>query len=155
MVNIQLQNLVLAESALDLQGQQRLVELPLKGLFAPQKEIPRHLHGDRARALHLAAAREVYPGSAQDTGVIDAAMLIKAVVFGGQDCLTQLLRHGVDFYRGAPLFAELANQHIIGGVYAQRYSRLIVGQRIEGRQTRKDQDHSKQCGHTHNHPEAR
>ncbi len=47
LVEIQGENLLLAESTIDLDRQQDLVELAGVGLLAPEIEIPRHLHGDR------------------------------------------------------------------------------------------------------------
>ncbi|MCY1495647.1 hypothetical protein D9M68_295520 [compost metagenome] len=56
LVDVELEDLVLAQFALDLQGEQDFVDLAREAAFAGEEVVFRHLHGDRAAAsLYLAA----------------------------------------------------------------------------------------------------
>src|SRR5258706_15556821 len=44
LIDVQLENLLLAEAVLDLEGEQRFVELAVERFFRGEKEVARHLH---------------------------------------------------------------------------------------------------------------
>src|SRR5690606_34230159 len=50
LVDVKFENLVLAELALDLQGQEDLGDLAREAALAGEEEVLRHLHGDGAAA---------------------------------------------------------------------------------------------------------
>jgi hypothetical protein len=99
LVDVDLENLVLGEVVLDLEGEQRLVDLARQGLLAGQEEIARHLHGDGAGALALAATGEVGVGGAQHAERVDAGMLVEALVLGREDGLLHRRRHVLDAHQ--------------------------------------------------------
>jgi hypothetical protein len=70
-------------------------------------------------------------GRAQDAGVVDAAVLVEAVVLDGQHGLLHDVGDVLDAHQVAALFAELADQHVIGGEDPQRHLGTVVGQRVE------------------------
>jgi hypothetical protein len=150
LVDVQLEDLVLAQIVLDLERQQRFVELAGIGLFRRKEEVLRHLLGNRRCPLPLAAAHQVGVQGAQDALRIDAAVLIEALVLGGQDRLLHDRRNVLDADHRAPLLAELAEQVAIGRIDAQRHLRPIVGQDLQRRQVRVGhaQDYG---GHGHRH----
>ena len=67
LVGIEREDLRLGESALDLDGQHRLLNLAMKRAVGREKKIARQLHGQRRRALHLAAGFDVAIGGAQQS----------------------------------------------------------------------------------------
>ena len=73
-----------------------------------------------------------------DADVVDAAVLVEALVLGGEDRRFSTCGHVVDPDHRAALLAELADQLAVGGVDPQRDLRLVVGQRFERRQLRVD-----------------
>ena len=121
---------------LDLEGEQRLVELARECLLRREKEVARHLHGDGARALTAAAGDQVGVRGTQDTDVIDARMLIEALVFRGDDRVLELRWHFADRDDGAALLAEFADQRALGAIDAKRDFRLVGRQRAELGQVR-------------------
>ena len=135
LVHVELEDLVLGQGLFDLPGQQRFVDLALQGLFAGQEEVARHLLRDGRGALARAAGQVVQRG-AHDADVVDAAMLVEAVVLDRQHRLFHDLRDVLDAHQVAPLLAEFADQHVVGGKDPQRNLRPVVGQRIERRQVR-------------------
>jgi hypothetical protein len=136
LVEIQLQDLVLGQAVLDLEREQRLVQLSRERLFRGEKEVARHLHGDRARALAAASRDDVRVRRAHHADVVDPGVLVEALVLDRDDGVLQV---GGDLGYGhhrAPFLAELADQHPVRRVDPQRNLGLVFGQRLEGRQVR-------------------
>ena len=134
LVDVQLENLVLAEIVLDLEGQQHLQHLAGDGLLAGQEEIARHLLGNGAGPLALAAARHVHHHRPQEPQGIHPAMLIDALVFRRQDGVLHHGRHILDGHEGAPLLAEFTDQVTIGGKHAQGLLGTVIREHVECRQ---------------------
>ena len=135
LVHVDLEDLILAQVFLDFPGQQDFVNLALEGLLAGQEEIARHLLGDGRGPLFGAAGQIVQRG-ARDAEVVDAAVLIKAVVFDGQYSLLHDIRDFLETHHGAPLFAEFSDQHPVRRENPQRHLGPVIGQRIDRRQVR-------------------
>ena len=72
LVQVQLEDLVLAEAPLDLQCQQDLLDLADVGLFGGEKEVTGDLHSDRAAALLLFAGGREAHRRTRDTLIVDA-----------------------------------------------------------------------------------
>ena len=131
LVEVELEDLLLAEEPLDLQGEQDLLELALVGLFPTEKEVPRHLHG------HGAASRALLPGAhqvrdgADEPLPVDAGMLEKALVLCGDDRLDHCRRNLVETQRDPALLAELRHQSPIPGVDAQWRLEMNVLQHVD------------------------
>ncbi len=140
LVHVQLENLVLGERALDLVRKQHFIDLARVRLFARQEEVARDLHRDRARALRSAAMRQIGEARAQDTDEVDAAVFVEAVVLDREHRFFHLVGNVGETHQAATLFAEFADQHVVGRIDAQRHFRTIVGQRVEGRQLRPHHD---------------
>jgi len=131
LVHVQLEDLVLRQAVLDLEGEHRLVQLARQGLLRGQEEVARHLHGDRARALAAPARYEVGIGGAHHAEIVDAGVLVEALVLGREDGRLELGGNVGDRYHRPPLLAELADQHALGGVDPQRDLGLILRKRLE------------------------
>ena len=61
-------------------------------------------------------------------------MLVETLVLGREDRVLHHVRDLADRHHVAPLLAEFADQHVLGGVDAQRNLGLVIGQRLERRQ---------------------
>ena len=140
LVDVELEDLVFLEAVLDLEREHRFVELAREGFLRGQEEIPRDLHGDGAGALPAPAGSEVGHGGAHYALVVDAGVLVETLILGGQDRSLEDLGHLGDFHHGAPLLAEFADQHTLGGVHAQRNLGLVVGEDFERRQVGPGED---------------
>ena len=136
LVDIDLEDLVLAERRFDLERKQGFVKLANVGLFTRDEEIARHLHRDGRRALLLSGAGHIRNRGAQDAKGIDATVLIKAVIFRRQDRLFHHHRHVVKANDIAPFFAELPDEESFGAEYSQWNLRLIVRQGVDRWQAR-------------------
>ena len=136
LVDVELEDLVLGEFALDLQREQDLVELADVGLLPGEEEVPGHLHGDGAApGPLLPGADEVQHGAGQALPV-DPGVLEEAVVLAGEECLDEALRHLVEAQRRAPLLAELGEQLALAGVDAQRDLEADVAEGLRGGELR-------------------
>ena len=136
LVDVDFQNLVFAEVLLDFQRQQRLVELAPEGTLAREEKVARHLHGDGGSALTAPARGDVIDRRAQHAHRVDAAMLVEAGIFGGEDGLFEHIGHLCYIYNRAALLAKFAQQHAIGGVDPHRDARAVVCQASQRRQLR-------------------
>ncbi len=96
LVQIEFENLVLAEFALDFDGQDDFLQLSLVGLLARQEEVARKLHRDRAATLALFLRTRDFDGRAHDGHPVDSRVFIEAVVLGGDESLLHQERHLAD-----------------------------------------------------------
>ena len=138
LVDVQLEDLVLGQVGLDLPGQQHLAQLAGDGLFPGQEEVPGDLHRDRPGAL-LGAAGQVGDRRPEHRQIVDAAMLVEALVLGGQNGLFHDIRDFGDRDDRPALLAEFAQELPFGRNHPQRDFRLVFGQRLERRQRRIEQ----------------
>ena len=143
LVDIELEYLVLGEAVLDLEREQHLVKFARKGFFLGQKKIARNLHGDGAGTLARPAGHEIRQRGANDTDIIDPAVLVKPLVLGREYGLAHLLGHGCDLDHRAPLLPELPDQQSLAAIYAERNLGLIVGQNVDIRKRRPDNYYNK------------
>ena len=146
LVDVYLEYFVLGEVVLDLEGEQGLIDLARQGFFRGKEEVARHLHGDGRGPLLLATIDEIGIRCAQDAQRVDAGMLVKALVFGGEDRLLHDGGHFLDTDEIAALFAEFADQVAVGGKDAQGDFGPVIGKHIDRRQlgVGKDEDDSRQ-----------
>ena len=128
LVEVDLEDLVLAQVVFDLEGEQGFVELAGKGALARQEEVFRHLHGDGRGARADAAMQGVAGGCAQDAEVVDPAVLVETFVFGCEDGALHHRRHFGDRGESAFFFAEFADLHAVGSVDAQGNLGAVFGQ---------------------------
>src|SRR5450631_1120016 len=81
LVGVERENLRFGESALDLDGEQRLLHLAIKRTVGRKKQIFRELHGERGFALHFSAGFDVAISRAYDAPEVDAGMPVEIFVF--------------------------------------------------------------------------
>ena len=86
--------------------------------------------------MFLAAADEIASCSPQNTKRVNAPVLIKTLIFCGQDGLLHHLRDFLYTDDGSPFLAEFADQMTVSGVYPERNLRAIISQYFERRQVR-------------------
>ena len=84
LVGVHLEDALLGELLLQLDGDQHLRELALDGLLRGEEEAARELHGDGRAALAVAAFAQVDRGRFHQAEIIHAAVLEEAAVFDGQ-----------------------------------------------------------------------
>ena len=137
LVDVEFQDLVLGELALDLQREQDLVELADVGLLPGEEEVAGHLHGDGAApGPLLPGADEVQHRTGQALPV-DPGVLEVPVVLAREECLDEPLRHLVEAQRRAPLLAELGDQLALAGVDPQRDLEAYVAEDLGGGKLRR------------------
>ena len=98
-VEVQLEDLLLGERALQEGGDAELDELALQRAVgirkaAGQVRVARHLHGDGAEALAHAQRRHVAHGGAHHAAPVHALVLVEAAVLHRQERLLHLRRDG-------------------------------------------------------------
>ncbi len=82
LVGVHLEDLLLGEAGLELEGDEDLDELALDAALGREEDAARELHGERGAAARPApVAAEVVPGPAEHAVVVDAAVLEEAPVF--------------------------------------------------------------------------
>ena len=87
LVDVELQDLLLAELALDLQREQDLVELADVDLLPGEEEVPGHLHGDGAAPRPLLPGTDEVQHGAGQALPVDPRVLEEPVVLAGEKCL--------------------------------------------------------------------
>ncbi|MCY1516836.1 hypothetical protein D9M68_514930 [compost metagenome] len=140
LVQVDLQDLVLAQLLLEPEGQHDLRGLAAERALRAQVDVARHLHRDGRGAL-LAPALEAGHGRAREALVVHAAVVVEARVFHGQHGVLHDLRNVGEGREVAALLAELADQRTLGRVHAQRQLGPVVGQLGNVGQLRVDGDH--------------
>ena len=127
LVHVDLENLLLRQLVLDLQGQQDLVDLAGEGLLGRQIEVARQLHRDGRCALALELAQAGQAG-AQHALVVDTPVLVEVRVLDRQHGVFHHLGDLADRGELATLLAEFAQQHPVGRQHAQRQLGPVVAQ---------------------------
>ena len=138
LVEVEFEDLVLVQFALNLERQKDLVQLPDIGLFTAQEEISCDLHGDRAAALFFRAGPGQFIGGPQQALPVHPWMGVKLVVFGGQKGPDHLFGDYLDPDRRAPLFAEFGDQGRFRAVNPERHLHFRVPERVNIRQAGHD-----------------
>ena len=119
LVHVDLEDLLLGEQVLKLEGQQDFVDLAGIGLLGGEVDIACDLHGDGRGALALDLA-QVGQRSTQHALVVHAAMLEEAGVFDGQHRIRHDLGDLVDGREGTTFLPKFAQQSAFAGVHPQR-----------------------------------
>ena len=98
-VEIELEDLFLGIGALDLEREQRLLDLALERDLVGQKEVLGDLLGDGGGALRTAARSiglHIEHAGADDAAEVETVVLVEILVFGGEEGVDHHLRHGLD-----------------------------------------------------------
>ena len=96
LVDVELEDLLLGELALDLQREQDLIELANVGLLPGEEEVPRHLHGDGAAPRPLLPGADEVEHRAGQALPVHPGMLEVPVVLAREKRLDEPLRHLVE-----------------------------------------------------------
>ena len=130
LVDVELEDLLLGELALDLQREEDLVELSDVRLLPGEEEVPGHLHGDGAAPGPLLPGTDEVQHGAGQALPVDPGVLEEPVVLAGEKRLDEPLRDLVEAERRAPLLAELRHELVVAGVDPQRHLQPDVAQRL-------------------------
>src|SRR5271167_2455531 len=84
LVAIHGEDLRLGELALNLDGEQQLLEFPSEALLGRQEKYAAELHGQGAGSLSLAPLENVRDASAQDTDHVHADVVLEMAVLDGE-----------------------------------------------------------------------
>ena len=114
LVGVEGEDLRLRESALDLDGEQGLLNFALEGAVGRQEEITGQLHGQRRGALYAAAGFDVAIGSSHNAPDVDAPVPVEIFVLDGDQGIAQDLRVVVVGSDHAALQREGANDAALG-----------------------------------------
>jgi hypothetical protein len=90
LVAVQREDLALRVALLDLDGEDRLLDLALPGLLVGEEQVARELLRQRARAAGLAPLEDVLDQRDDDARDAEAEVLIELGVLGGLDRLRSL-----------------------------------------------------------------
>ena len=101
LVRVEGEYLLLGERALDLDGEEDLLQLPAEGAVAREKQVARQLHGEGGGALGAAARGQVVIRRAGDAEYVDAPVALEVLVLDGEDGLAQHGREGGVGHDGA------------------------------------------------------
>ncbi len=129
LVEIELEDLLLREGALDLHRQQRLLDLAGHGQLVGQQEVLGDLLRDGGGALRTAAGAVVLHVGvhrAADAREVDAAVLVEILVLGGDEGVDQPLGDRLDRRVEAALARILGEQRAVGRMNPGHDRGLIV-----------------------------
>ena len=85
-------DLLFGEVALNLDGQHHLLDLAAEVALRREEQIARELHGQRGSALRPRTRGDIAISGAQYPPEIDSPVLLKILVFGGENCVAQDFR---------------------------------------------------------------
>ncbi len=129
LVEIELEDLLLGEGALDLHRQQRFLDLARPGQLVGQQEVLGDLLGDGGGALRTPSAAvvlDVDRGGARDAGEVDAAVLVEVLVLGRDEGVDDELGHRLDRDVEPPLARVFGEQRAVRRVHAGHDRGLVV-----------------------------
>ncbi len=129
LVQIELEDLLLGIGALNLQRQQRLLDLALERDLVGQKEVLGDLLGDGRRALRTparAVGLQIEHAGAHDALEVEAVVLVEILVFRGEEGVDHHLRHGLDRDVEPALRCVFGDQRSVRRVHARHHRRLVV-----------------------------
>ena len=89
-IDVALEDLVLAQTNLEHRGDGQLLELAAEGALVPLQKSPRQLLRDGAGALGKAMRPEIGNGGLDDANRIDSRMVIEVAILAGQQSLDQV-----------------------------------------------------------------
>ena len=92
LISVERKDLRLGETALDLDGEQRLLYLAIERTVGRKKQIAGELHGERGCSLNLPARFDVTVGGACDAPDVDARMPVEIFVFDRDQRVAENLR---------------------------------------------------------------
>ncbi len=131
LVQIQLEDLLLAQRRFKTAGEDGFLELAVQTGLAGQQDVLGHLLGDGRAAFQATTGQhveDVLEHGPADAGHVDAAVAEEVLVLGRQEGVNDRLRHLVVGDVDTALVRELADQSAVLGIDARRRRRTIVRQ---------------------------
>jgi hypothetical protein len=128
-VQIEFEDLLLGIGALDLEREQRFLDLALERDLVGQKEVLGDLLGDGGGALRSTARAvglHVEDAGAGDAGEVEAVVLIEVLVLRRDEGVDHHLRDGLDWDVEPALRCVFGDQRTIGRMHARHHRRLVV-----------------------------
>jgi hypothetical protein len=126
-IEIELENVALAEAELEPKRQHELADFARQGALGAEKQVLGQLLGNRRPPLYQAAEAQIGNECACHARQIDAPMLEKAAIFGGNDGVDEMGRQKIDGHVRA-LPAALGEQAAIARQDAHEWRTLLVAQ---------------------------
>ena len=122
LVEIQLENLVLAELLLESRRDDDLGQLASVGLLGRQEALPRQLLCDRAAALGETTFSKIAQRRTRNANDVDSVVIVEALILDREDGVHQVRRHARERHIDA-LFLEDGEGGLVGTIEQRR--RLI------------------------------
>ena len=110
LVQVQLENLILGEGALDLHREKSLLEFAVKGLGHVQEHVAGELLGDGAAALDKVQVLQVVEVHAEEPDDVNAPVVVEALVLDRDHRDLEGVRDFVQRHRLAPFLGEVTDQ---------------------------------------------
>ena len=134
LVQIEVEDFVLAEARLDLARQDHLSDLAAEAALGAEQHLLHELHRDRARAFLDLAGAQVDPGGPDDGPVVDPRVLEEVLVLGGHEGEAGVLGDLGEGRDVAPLVVVLADREAVAVDDHAREGRSEVLDALEVRQ---------------------
>ena len=151
LVEVQLQNLLLAQDLLHLQGQERLLRLALEVPLGRQEERARQLLCDGAGALTDLPGSKVRDRGPGDADKVQPPMLKEAGVLDRHQRIHQLPGDLIEWDEDPAFHEELADHLLVGRVDTGHEAGLVLVQAGYGGQVLKQVPHCDQTRHNADH----
>src|SRR4029077_18750977 len=91
LVAVQGKNLLLGEVPLNLQSQDRFLHFAAEMALRREEQVTRELHGERGCSLRPRPGTHIAIGGSHHAPEVDTPVLLKRLVFSGEDGVTQYL----------------------------------------------------------------
>ncbi len=126
LVEIELEDLVLAQAVLEAGGEDDLLDLALAGAVTGQEEVLHHLLGDRRGAPQPAAVEGAVVDGGDDAAGVEAVMRVEVLVLGRDEGLLHAVGDLVDGGEDPALAGELVHEDAFAGIDPRQRRRLVA-----------------------------
>jgi len=128
LVEIELEDLVLAVGLFDTEGQNRFLDLSVKRLVGRQQEVLGNLLGDGGCTDEAAAGTDVlhiHCHGAHQPADIDAGMIVEILVFSRKKRCLDAIGNGLDRHEKPIFTGVFLHQRAVAGVNASGHRRRV------------------------------
>jgi len=134
LVEIEIQNLVLAQGVVDAISKDGFLQFADVGLFRGKEERLDHLLGDGTSALDNLPRLKVLERCSNDPRQIDPAVFIETHIFGSQKSFHHMRRNLLQGHQVASFRIEFANQRPIRRIDTGNQGRVVVFEGLDAGQ---------------------